>query len=383
MRARPATAGARPAARISGAPALGPPVDETGGGPALPDSPHTAAQRLRAARRTHRRRSAYVLGALMTCWLAAFTVRVLLGDYTITVPDFWRILTGTRIPGASFILMESKLPRAVVGTLAGLVLGAAGATFQTMARNPLASPDVLGITMGASAAAVFTLVVLGGTGGAVTGAALVGAGLVALALVTLSGTGAGGAPYRMVLIGVALSAMLASVVHWVLLRADIYRAHEAMVWLTGSLASARWGEIGRLVLVVAVALPLLLVVARQLHVVELGDDLALGLGEPPAPVRARAVTLVVVLTAVTTSVCGPIAFVAFLAGPIARQLLGGRASVLASALVGAVIVVAADHVAAYALPGTNLPVGVVTGVLGAPVLMWLLAAGRTTRAEST
>lgn len=360
----------------------GPPTPDSAA-PTAPGPPrHTASLGLREARLTHRRRTAYVIGALAVAWLAAFTVRVLLGDYTITVPDFWRILTGTQIPGASFILMESKLPRAVVGTLAGLALGAAGATFQTMARNPLASPDVLGITMGASAAAVFTLVVLGGAGGAVTVAALVGAGLVALALVTLSGTGAGGAPYRMILIGVALSAMLASVVHWVLLRADIYRAHEAMVWLTGSLASARWGEIGRLALVVAVALPLLLVVARQLRVVELGDDLALGLGEPPSRVRTRAIALVVVLTAVTTSVCGPVAFVAFLAGPIARQLLGGRASVLASALVGAVIVVAADHVAAYVLPGTNLPVGVVTGVLGAPVLLWLLAAGRTTRAES-
>lgn len=382
MSTLPKTPGAWPGAGTGAGTGYGPPTADAAV-PAAPGPPRTASLGPREARRTHRRRSAYVIGALTLGWLAAFTVRVLLGDYTITVPDFWRILTGTQIPGASFILLESKLPRAVVGTLAGLALGAAGATFQTMARNPLASPDVLGITMGASAAAVFTLVVLGGSGGAVTGAALVGAGLVALALVTLSGTGAGGAPYRMVLIGVALSAMLASVVHWVLLRADIYRAHEAMVWLTGSLASARWGEIGRLVLVVAVALPLLLVVARQLHVVELGDDLALGLGEPPARVRARAVALVVVLTAVTTSVCGPIAFVAFLAGPIARQLLGGRVSVLASALVGAFIVVAADHVAAYALPGTNLPVGVVTGVLGAPVLLWLLAAGRTTRAEST
>jgi iron complex transport system permease protein len=354
------------------------------GTPASPRRTSTpAAPALRGARHTRRRRTAYVAGALLLAWLAAFTARVLLGDYTITVPDFWRILGGTEIPGASFILLESKLPRAVVGTLAGVALGASGATFQLMARNPLASPDVLGITMGASAAAVFTLVVLGGSSTAVTVAALLGAGAVAAALVTLSGTGAGGAPYRMILIGVALAAMLSSVIHWVLLRADVYRAHEAMVWLTGSLSSATWPEIGRLAAVVAVALPLLLLVAGRLHVLELGDDLAHGLGEPPAGVRTRAVALVVVLTAVTTSVCGPIAFVAFLAGPIARQLLRGRSSVLVAALVGAVIVVAADHIAAYALPDVNFPVGVVTGVLGAPVLLWLLAAGRTTRQESS
>ncbi|MCE0487148.1 FecCD family ABC transporter permease [Ornithinimicrobium sediminis] len=349
--------------------------------PAAPSAVAVAV--LRQAGRARRRRTAYVIGTLGLAWLAAFVVRVLLGDYTITVPDFWRIVTGTEIPGASFILMESTLPRAVVGTLAGLALGASGATFQTMARNPLASPDVLGITMGASAAAVFTLVVLGGSSGAVTVAALLGAGAVALALVTLSGTGPGGAPYRMILVGVALAAMLASVVHWVLLQADVYLAHEAMVWLTGTLSSATWPEIWRLGVVVAFTLPALLLVARQLQVVELGDDLAQGLGEPPAHVRTRAVALVVVLTAVTTSVCGPIAFVAFLAGQIARQLLGGRSSVAAAALVGAVVVVAADHVAAYAVPDVNLPVGVVTGVLGAPVLLWLLAAGRTTRQESS
>lgn len=356
---------------------------DTVAAPGLTGPLPTAGSTLRQARERRRRRTAYVVGALALAWLVAFTARVLLGDYTITVPDFWRIVTGTDIPGASFILMESKLPRAVVGTLAGLALGACGATFQTMARNPLASPDVLGVTMGASAAAVFTLVVVGGSGAAVTVAALLGAGAVALALVTLSGTGAGGAPYRMILVGVALAAMLSSVVHWVLLRADIYRAHEAMVWLTGSLSAATWPKIGRLAVVVAVTLPALLIVARQLHVVELGDDLAHGLGEPPTRVRSRAVALVVVLTAVTTSVCGPIAFVAFLAGPIARQLLGGRSSVTAAALVGAVVVVGADYVAAYAMPDVNFPVGVVTGVLGAPVLLWLLAAGRTTRQESS
>lgn len=334
-----------------------------------------------AERAVRHRRTGVVAAVLAVLWLGAFAARVLLGDYTITIPDVVRILGGTDIPGASFILLESKLPRAVGGTLAGLALGASGATFQSMARNPLASPDVLGVSAGASAAAVFTLVILGGSPAAVTGAALLGSTAVAVALLTLSGEKAGGAPYQMILTGVALAAMLASVIHWVLLKADVYRAQEAMVWLTGSLTALTWAEITRMGVVVALALPLLLAGAR-LQVLELGDDLAHGLGEPPAGVRVRAIALVVVLVAVTTAVCGPIAFVAFLAGPIARRLLGGRVSVGVSALVGAVIVVASDYVAAYALPGTNLPVGVVTGVLGAPVLLWLLAAARTTRQET-
>jgi iron complex transport system permease protein len=329
--------------------------------------------RHRAARRGH-----LVVGGLLLAWLVAMVVRTLLGDFTITVPDFFRIVLGTgQVPGgAEFILMDSKLPRAVAGTLAGLALGASGATFQLMARNPLASPDVLGLTMGASAAAVFTLVVLGGSGAAVTVAALAGAALVAVALLTLSGSRPSAAPTRMILVGIALSAMLTSVVHWVLLRADVYRAHEAMVWLTGSLAGVTWGQIGLLLLVVVLAGPLLPATARELHLVELGDDLAAGVGAPPGLVRGRALLLVVLLVAATTSVCGPIAFVAFLAGPIARRLLGGRASIGAAALVGAVIVVLADHVGAYAIPEVNLPVGVITGLIGAPFLLWLLTRER-------
>src|SRR5690606_35992526 len=150
-----------------------------------------------------------------------------------------------------------------------------------------------------------------------------------------SGSRPGAGPTRIILVGIALSAMLTLVVHWVLLRADVYRAHEAMVWLTGSLAGVTWGKIGLLTLVVALALLLLLATARELHLVELGADVPAGVGAPPGIVRARALLLVVLLVAATTSVCGPIAFVAFLSGPIARRLLGGRASIGAAALVGA------------------------------------------------
>ncbi|WP_237565427.1 FecCD family ABC transporter permease [Ornithinimicrobium cavernae] len=328
------------------------------------------------ATRAVRRRSLVVLTGLLVLLLGLVAARVLLGDYTITIPDFVRIVTGADIPGASYILLESKLPRAVAGTLAGLALGATGATFQTMARNPLASPDVLGITLGCSAAAVSAAVLLDAPGGMVSLAALGGGAAVAVALVVLSGTHPGAAPGRMILVGIALAAMLVSVIHWVLVRADIYQAHEAMVWLTGSLNGVTWSEIRLLTLVVVVALPLLLYVGSHLQVVELGDDLASGLGRHPRATRTRAIALVVVLTAATTAVCGPIAFVAFLSGPTARRLLRGRPSLLTAGLVGAVIVVAADYLAAYALPGNNFPVGVVTGLAGAPFLLWLLATSR-------
>lgn len=326
-----------------------------------------------------RRRIAGVLVALIVALSIVFTARVLLGDFTITIPDFFRIVTGTDIPGASYILMESKLPRAVAGVLAGLALGSTGATFQTMARNPLASPDVLGITLGCSAAAVTASVLFDASATMVSLAALGGGALVAIALVTLSGAHPGAAPGRMILVGIALAAMLVSVIHWVMVRADIYQAQDAMVWLTGSLTGVTWTEIRVLALVVAIGLPLLLHIGRQLNVVELGDDISSGLGQPPRATRARAIAVVVVLTSAATAVCGPIAFVAFLSGPIARRLLGGRPSILAAGLVGAVIVVLADYLAAYALPGNNFPVGVVTGLAGAPFLLWLLATSRPVR----
>ncbi len=341
-----------------------------------------ALQAMAAATHGVRRRTRVVLTTLAVLLLGVVAARVLLGDYTITIPDFFRILTGEQIPGATFILMESKLPRAIAGTLAGLALGTTGATFQTMARNPLASPDVLGITLGCSAAAVTATVIFGASGGVVSLAALAGGAAVAVALIVLSGAHPGAAPGRMILVGIALAAMLVSVIHWVMVKADIYQAHDAMVWLTGSLNGVRWSEIGVLTLVVALAVPLLLYVGSHLQVVELGDDVASGLGRPPRPTRTQAISLVVILTAASTAVCGPIAFVAFLSGPIARRLLGGRHSLLAAGLVGAVIVVAADYLAAYALPGSNFPVGVVTGLAGAPFLLWLLATSRPVKESS-
>lgn len=341
----------------------------------LPDQA-PAREAIHRARGAVRRRGVLVLTGLLVLLLGVVSARVLLGDFTITIPDFFRILTGTDIPGASYIVMESKLPRAVVGVLAGIALGATGATFQMMARNPLASPDVLGITLGCSAAAVTASVLFDASAGVVSLAALGGGAAVALALVVLSGSQPGGAPGRMILVGIALAAMLVSVIHWVLVRADIYQAHEAMVWLTGSLTGVTWAQIRVLTAVVALALPLLLVVGRHLQVVELGDDVSSGLGRSPRSTRTRAIALVVVLTAAATAVCGPIAFVAFLSGPIARRLLGGRHSVLAAGLVGAVVVVLADYLAAYAMPSNNFPVGVVTGLAGAPFLLWLLATSR-------
>ena len=337
------------------------------------------ARHLAAARRGPRRRRVLVVGALLLLLVTLVLVRALLGDYRVSFVDAIAIIGGEQIPGASFVLMESTLPRAVMAVLAGAAFGAAGSAFQVLLRNPLASPDVLGITLGASAGAVIAVVTFGVRGTPVTLAALAGA-FGAAALILSQAGGRGGATGRMVLVGVALAAGLSAVVHWVLVRASIYQAQDALIWLSGSLNSVTWAEIARLLALDAVLIPLLLVLASALPVLGLGDDLAAGLGVRVGRLRVGVTLIVVALVASATAVVGPIAFVGFLAGPIARRLLPGRPAIGIGALVGAVVVVAADYAAAYAIPGTALPVGVVTGLLGAPVLLWMLRS-RTTSPE--
>ncbi|MEC5190658.1 MULTISPECIES: FecCD family ABC transporter permease [unclassified Arthrobacter] len=318
-----------------------------------------------------------------------FAACVLLGSYTVTVPDFLRILAahvtgGEKIPGASFIVMEHKLPRALVGTLIGAAFGLSGALFQTMLRNPLASPDVIGISYGASAAAVTAMVVFGASGAAVAGAAFAGALGVAGLIYSISRSGSFGSGGRrgdaadssLILAGVGIAAALHAVVSFLLTRADIRTAADVLIWLNGSLNSATWDRAGVLGLALTALVPAVLVLAGPLRILELGDDTAAGLGVRVGAVRLGIVVTAVGLAAAATAAAGPVSFVAFLAGPIARRFVR-TSSLPASAFAGVVIVLGADYIAANIAPllldGTVLPVGVVTGALGAPFLLWQLA----------
>lgn len=343
------------------------------------------AEPVRAQRRPLRRRLNRT-ALLASAVVALLAVSILLGSYTVTVPDFFRILSahltgGEKIPGASFIVMENKLPRAVIGTMIGIAFGLSGTLFQTMLRNPLASPDVIGISYGASAAAVTAIVVFGASGAAVSGAALCGSMAVAVVIYTISRSGTGGgnrgtaAGSRLILAGIGIAAALNAVVNFLMTRADIRTAAEALIWLNGSLNSASWDRAGVLALALLVLLPAVAVLAGPFRILELGDDAAAGLGIRVGITRLGVVATAVALAAVGTAAAGPVAFVAFLAGPIARRFTG-KASLPAGAFVGALIVLAADYfagnVAPLLLDGTVLPVGVVTGALGAPFLLWLL-----------
>ncbi len=330
---------------------------------------------VRRARRRPARRYLAMVVALTAALGTVFVCRVVLGDFIITVPDVFRILSGTEIPGASFILMESKLPRALLGVLVGTAFGVGGAIFQSTLRNPLASPDIIGVSIGASAAAVFSIIVLDQRGAPVAVAAVVGALLTALLVRSQAGPGAS---TRLVLVGVGVSAALFSVVSYLFVRADQWDVQVVLQWLTGSLNRADWPTIRLLTLLLVALLPVVVWLGRAARAAELGEDTAAGLGNTARHTELL-LLLAVVLVALGVAAAGPIAFVSFLAGPIARALNGGRTTLVGAALVGSIIVVGGDYIAAYAVPDVNYPVGVVTGAFGAPFLLWLLATGHTSR----
>ena len=365
-------------------PALAPADREEPGAPRSTRAPSAQDDRRRVARARRRplRRIRSVIAVLAVLVLAAVLVRVLLGDYTVAIVDLVRILHGDPLPeapGAAFIVMEAKLPRALLGALAGMAFGAAGAMFQTTLRNPLASPDIIGVSLGASAAAVIALTFLDAQGLWLPAAALIGAVAVSLLMYAV-GRGTSFAGQRMVLVGIGIAALLASVIQFVMTRTSIQDAQAALVWLTGSLARATWAVITVLAVVLAALVPVLVLFVRRMRLAELGDDVSTTLGAPASGARL-ALMAAVALAAVATAATGPIAFIAFVSGPISRRLCGGRPSLWAAALTGAVIVVLSDFVGDYLIPDVNLPVGVVTGAIGAPLMIAVIvAAGRAGKA---
>jgi len=339
------------------------------------DTPTLAAVVADRVRRSRRR--ALVIGILATLVVAAYLINLMVGETFYTASEVGRVILGETVPGASFTVGELRLPRATLAVLAGFCFGIGGVTFQTMLRNPLASPDVIGITSGASAAAAFAIVVLGLTETGVSAFAIVAGLGVAVVVYTLSFRD-GVAGTRLILIGIGIAAMLDSATAYVLSQAAQWDLQQAQRWLTGSLNGATWDETAQVALALLVLGPLLLGQARNLFMLQLGDDTAAALGVRLERTRIVVIVAAVGLLAFATAATGPIAFVAFLSGPIAARIIGSAGSLLVpSGLVGALLVLVADLIGQYAFD-TRYPVGVVTGVLGAPYLVYLLI--RTNRA---
>ncbi|WP_338142892.1 iron ABC transporter permease [Brachybacterium saurashtrense] len=333
-----------------------------------------------AVRRARRRRAALLAAGAGALLLAMVAVRVLVGTPMVDPVLALRVLGGEQIPGISFIVWDHRLPVAVVAVLAGIAFGLSGTTFQTLLRNPLASPDVIGVTLGASAGAVLAMTFLPADGRAVFWCALLGGLGTAALLLLVSGAGrpgaAGAVDNRFVLVGIGLAAALSALISYLLTRLSLQSAGDAMHWMIGSLSTSTWERAAVLAIALAGLVPALALLVVRLRILQLGDDTATGLGLPVPRTRVALILVAVTLSALTVAVTGPLAFVAFLAGPIAR-LLAGRPSFPLAAVVGAVIVLLADIVGQNMLPTTELPAGVVTGALGAPFLLWMLTRSST------
>jgi iron complex transport system permease protein len=321
-----------------------------------------------ARRRLRRRVILFAFGIFIA---AVFVVSLMFGHTFYPFDTVLRVIRGETIPGASFTVGILRLPRAALAALAGFSFGLAGVSFQTMLRNPLASPDIIGISAGATAAAVFAIVALSLGAMAVSVVAVAAGLLTALAVYLLAYRG-GVASTRLVLVGIGVAAMLNSVTAYYLSQAAEWRLQEAMRWMTGSLNEASWDKAVPVCIALLVFGTLLLGQTRSLLILQLGDDAASALG-----VRVGRTRLVITLAAVglisfATAATGPIAFVAFLSGPIASRIIGaGQSLLLPSALTGSLLVLTADFMGQFML-GTRFPVGVITGVLGAPFLLYLI-----------
>lgn len=329
--------------------------------------------RVRAqARLTARTRAGVISLALLALGIVTFCVSISIGDYPVPLGQVVSTLLGHGDEDSEFIVLTLRLPRAVTAVLVGAAFGVSGAIFQSLARNPLASPDFLGITYGASAAAVFTIVVLGRSGALVSVNAFLGALGAALAIYVLAYRD-GISPYRLILVGIGVSYMLISVVNYLLTRAELSEASRALVWLTGSLNGRGWEHARPVAAALVVLLPATLLLARSLRTLQLGDDTARGLGVDIERARLALVLIAVALVAAGTAAAGPVAFVALVSAPIARRLVNTSLTIVPAALVGALLVLVSDLVARRALAPTELPVGVVTGLIGGPYLLFLLA----------
>ena len=311
--------------------------------------------------------------ALLAVICVAGAVSVSVGDFPIPLADVVPAIFGYGDADAFFIVNTLRLPRALTAILVGGAFGLSGAVFQSLARNPLASPDVIGVNAGAAAAAVLVIVVVGGTASEIALGALAGALATAIAIYLLAYR-RGVTGYRLVLVGIGVTAMLSSVTSYLLTRAEIFQAQRATVWLTGSLNARGWEHVRPVTWALAILLPLALGLGRQLRALQLGDDAARGLGTRVETARVGLIVSGVGLAAVATASAGPVAFVALVSPQIARRLVrGGTPALGPAALCGAALMLLSDLVARRLFAPTELPVGVITAVLGAPYLIWLLA----------
>ena len=320
-------------------------------------------------------RASLVYGLMVLLVILALGVATMLGgQYGLVPAQIFAAFGEGGDPVDALVVLGLRLPRLVAGILVGMALGASGAIFQAMSRNSLASPDLIGFTTGAATGALVVIVLIGETSaGIAMGTLLGGFGTAMLAWTMVRRRGLKGD--RLILVGIALGAMLGSVNDILLTRAELEKAQAAKTWLFGSLHAVGWPVVWPLLAGLAVLLPLALWMAPRLRLLEMGDDLAGGLGLAVEQTRLAFLAIAICLAAAAIAAGGPIGFVALAAPQLARRLTRAPGiGVGTAALTGALLVVAADLVAQRALAPFQIPVGLVTGAIGGAYLAALLLA---------
>jgi len=309
---------------------------------------------------------------LLLLVLGIGTMSLTTGDFPVPVADVVRSLTGRGDTGTDFIVLTLRLPRVLTALLVGAALGLSGAIFQSLTRNPLGSPDFIGLTIGASTGALIVILVLNGGTTQIALGALAGCAITAIAIYLLAYSG-GAHGFRLILMGIGIGAVLDAFNSFLITRARLDEAIGAQRWLVGSLNGRGWEDVRPVALAVLILLPIALVHARQLTMLSFGDEAAAALGVPVERTRFTLFAVSVALAGVATAAAGPIGFVALAAPQVARRLTGTvGVGLVGSAAMGAFLLSASDFLAQRVLSDSQLPVGVATGAVGGVYLCWLL-----------
>ena len=304
---------------------------------------------------------------LLALSLAVAVASLRLGKFPVTTQEVIDALQGQGRKIVQVVIVKWKLPRIVLGLVAGLALGVAGALFQTITRNPLGSPDLIGFSTGAQTGILISILLLPGSMLSASLASFIGGAAVGTVtyLVSLRGGFTG---LRFILVGIAISSMLVSVNRWLLVRVDDDEGLGALKAITGTLGAARWPVVAPTCLAIGVTVALILLASRHLQLLSLGEQVATILGSPTRRVSAVLILLGTVLVAVVTMAAGPIGFVALVAPHLARLLTGSPQSpLLVSGLTGSLLMVGADLLSQLVLE--SMPVSVVTNAVGGLYLM--------------
>lgn len=306
-----------------------------------------------------------ILLVLISMWAMS------LGSFPITFPDVVRAVAGEGSSDQLFVVRTLRLPRVICAMLLGMALAMSGAIFQGLVRNPLVSPDIIGINTGATVFAVFWIVTGGSTTWLPVGA-FIGAILTAAAIYVLTWKG-GISPNRLILVGIGVGACLSAGTTYTIVRFPIEQVRPAVVWTMGSIYGSNWQDVRILLATMAFLVPMSIALTWPLRTLQLGDDVSRGLGMPVELTRLSMIAVGCGLAAIVVSVAGPIGFVALMVPHIARMIAGPLSGsvMLFTGVLGACFLLASDIVAQHFLPVT-LPVGVVTSAVGAPYFLFLL-----------